>query len=70
MKIVAGLVWYCLGSPDAAQRWRAAHVVRDFAWFGRWEIIEQLFALFPSVDGGRFKIAICRSLSFMPGFGF
>jgi hypothetical protein len=53
--IVAGLVWYCLGSPDAAQRWRAAHVVREYARLGRWKIIERLFKLFDFDDAGAFQ---------------
>jgi hypothetical protein len=55
-KVVAGLVWFCLGSPDAAQRWRAAHVVRHFAAFRRWQIIGHLFSLFDNAaDGGAFQ---------------
>ena len=41
-EIAAGLVWRMLGSPDAVDRWRAAHSVRCFAKFGRWHIIDSL----------------------------
>jgi hypothetical protein len=55
VKAAAALVWRCLGSPDAAQRWRAAHVVRDLASLGRWTVIEQLFSLFAASDAGAFQ---------------
>ncbi len=38
-EIAAGLVWRMLGSPYAEARWRAAHSLRCFARFGRWDII-------------------------------
>jgi hypothetical protein len=60
--VAGGLVWYCLGSPDAAQRWRAAHVVRDLARLGRWKVISHLFQLLRySEDAGAFQ---GRSLPF------
>jgi len=53
--IVAGLVWFCLGSPQAAERWRAAHAVRALARFGRWQVIDALFELFDATDAGAFQ---------------
>jgi len=47
--IAAGLVWLTLGSPFAACRWRAAHSIRCFARFGKWEIIDALIARFYSM---------------------
>jgi NACHT domain len=41
-EIIAGLIWYRLGSPAAADRWRAAHSIRRFAQFEKWEVIDQL----------------------------
>jgi hypothetical protein len=40
--IIAGLVWQKLGSPYAKDRWLAAHSVRCFASFKRWNIINAL----------------------------
>ncbi len=48
--IAAGLVWLKLGSPPAADRWRAAHSVRSFARFGKWEVIDALIRRFYSTD--------------------
>jgi len=36
-EVAAGLVWRTLGAPAAADRWRAAHSIRCFARFGKWE---------------------------------
>lgn len=41
-EIAASLVWLKLGSPLAADRWRAAHSVRRFAKLGRWDVIDLL----------------------------
>jgi hypothetical protein len=43
-EIAASLVWLKLGSPLAADRWRAAHSVRRFAKLGRWDVIEILIS--------------------------
>ncbi|MCK1790761.1 NACHT domain-containing protein [Pseudomonas violetae] len=48
--IAAGLVWYALGSPTAACRWRAAYSLRCFARFGRWDVIDAIFERFSSTD--------------------
>ncbi|MBK9316800.1 MAG: hypothetical protein IPM55_21520 [Acidobacteria bacterium] len=48
--IAAGLVWHMLGSPSAPQRWRAAHSIRCFARFGKWEVIDALIERFYSTD--------------------
>jgi hypothetical protein len=53
--IVAGLIWFCLGSPEATNRWRAAHAVRTLARFGRWEVIDALFDRFDAADAGAFQ---------------
>ncbi len=53
--IVAGLVWFCLGSPEAANRWRAAHAVRTLARFGRWGVIDALFGRFDAAGAGAFQ---------------
>ena len=49
-EVAAGLVWLMLGSPSAAYRWRAAHSIRCFARFGKWEIIDALFVRLNSSD--------------------
>lgn len=48
--IAAGLVWFTLGSPSAATRWRAAHSIRCFARFEKWEIIDAIIGKFHSTD--------------------
>jgi hypothetical protein len=48
--IAAGLVWLTLGSPSAARRWRAAHSIRSFARFGKWEVIDAIISKFYSTD--------------------
>jgi hypothetical protein len=48
--IAAGLVWLTLGSPSAAYRWRAAHSIRSFARFGKWQVIDALIGKFHSTD--------------------
>jgi hypothetical protein len=50
MDIAAGLVWFTLGSPSAAHRWRAAHSIRCFARFGKWEVIDLIMDKFHSTD--------------------
>jgi hypothetical protein len=53
--IAAGVVWRCLGSPSAAQRWRAAHSIRCFARFGKWEVIDALIGRFHSTDAHTYQ---------------
>lgn len=48
--LAAGLVWLKLGSPSAAARWRAAHSIRCFAQFGKWEVIDALVRRFHSTN--------------------
>ena len=54
-EIAAGMVWRVLGSPDAIDRWRAAHCLRSFAKFGRWEVIDNVVARIDRVDAGPFQ---------------
>jgi hypothetical protein len=53
--VASGLVWRRLGSPHAADRWRAAHSVRCFARFERWEIVDALVARFGTKDAHPFQ---------------
>ena len=53
--ISAGLVWRILGSPDAENRWRAAHSIRSFARFGRWKIVDSLVGYLSSKTAGAFQ---------------
>ena len=55
LTIAAGLVWRILGSPNTVDRWRAAHSVRCFARFGRWEIIDTLVHGLDRVSAGPFQ---------------
>ena len=53
--IAVGLIWRVLGSPHAVNRWRAAHCIRRFANFGRWDIVDGIFALFNTTTAGAFQ---------------
>ena len=53
--VTAGLIWFCLGLPDARDRWRAAHAVRTLAKFGRWTVIEELFERLDASSAGPFQ---------------
>lgn len=53
--IAAGLVWRSLGSPYATQRWMAAHSIRCFARFQRWDVIDALMQRFFSTDAHPFQ---------------
>lgn len=50
-EVCSGLVWRMMGSPYAEDRWRAAHSVRCFAKFGRWNVIEALLAKMSAGEG-------------------
>jgi hypothetical protein len=49
-EIVAGLVWLTLGSPRAADRWRAAHAIRCLARFGAWRAVDSLVTKLPTTN--------------------
>ena len=51
----AGLIWFCLGSPNSSDRWYAGHCIRSLAKFGEWEIIENLVSKYKSLDAGTFQ---------------
>jgi hypothetical protein len=53
--ISAGLVWRMLGSPVAADRWRAAHSVRCFARLERWNVVDALVAKLGQKDAHPFQ---------------
>jgi len=55
LEIVSGLVWRMLGSPYASDRWRAAHSIRCFAKFGRWDFIDVLVKKFPATNAHPFQ---------------
>ena len=52
--IAAGLVWQLLGSPRAADRWRAAHSVRRFARLARWGVVDALASKLLSTESKTF----------------
>jgi hypothetical protein len=54
-EIAAGLVWRMLGSPYAEDRWRAAHSMRCFARFGRWNIVDALVSNVCEETAGPFQ---------------
>ncbi|MCK1489731.1 hypothetical protein IVB14_04670 [Bradyrhizobium sp. 180] len=54
-EVVAGLIWFCLGSPEALSRWRASHVVRACARNGRWPLIAKLFSKLNTRGAGAFQ---------------
>lgn len=55
--IFSGMVWRKLGSPDPEDRWRAAHSVRCFARFGRWNVLDALVDNIDRRDAGAFQAA-------------
>lgn len=54
-QVFSGLIWRLLGSPCAVQRWRAAHSLRSFAKFGRWEIVDAVVAKIEGTEAGPFQ---------------
>lgn len=55
VEIAAGLIWRMLGSSHAVDRWRAAHCIRRFARFGRWDIVDKIATLFGKTKAGAFQ---------------
>lgn len=53
--VASGLIWRALGSTHAEDRWHAAHSIRCFAKFGRWEVIEHLVRNIEKKDAGSFQ---------------
>lgn len=54
-EIAAGLIWRVLGSPHAVDRWRAAHCIRRFAKFERWDIVDKVVAAFDTKTAAPFQ---------------
>lgn len=54
-EIAAGLIWRVIGSPHAVDRWRAAHCIRRFAKFGRWDIVDKIVAAFDTKTAEPFQ---------------
>lgn len=57
VQIMAGLTWKTLGAHDAKDRWRAAHAIRCFAKFDRWDVISELISMISMRDAGSFQCA-------------
>lgn len=55
VEIAAGLIWRVLGSPHAGARWRAAHCLRRFAKFGRWDIIDKVVSSYSSKTAASYQ---------------
>lgn len=53
--VASGLIWRMLGSPSAVDRWRAAHCIRRFAKFERWDIVDKLVGSFDLEGAGPFQ---------------
>ena len=58
--IAAGLIWFSLGSPWSATRWRAAHAARSLARFGRWQAMDALIARYSSEDAHPYQASDLR----------
>lgn len=54
-EIAAGLIWRVIGSSHAVDRWRAAHCIRRFAKFGRWDIVDTVVAAFDTKNAEPFQ---------------
>ncbi|MGD0905114.1 MAG: hypothetical protein ABR924_19615 [Terracidiphilus sp.] len=55
IEIAAGITWFMLGSPSAVDRWRAAHSVRSFARFEKWNTIDALVGKYTSTTATPFQ---------------
>lgn len=55
VEVVAGLLWTMLGSPDAHQRWRAAHAVRRCVDMGRRDVFDRLMSHISTTNAGPFQ---------------
>ena len=55
VQAAAGLVWMCLGSPSAEERWRAAHSIRCFAHLDKWEVLDAVMAMIHREDAHPFQ---------------
>ncbi|WP_430419361.1 hypothetical protein [Phenylobacterium sp.] len=55
--VVAGLLWYLLGAPDAATRWRAAHALRRLVELGRTEVLGLLVGFLDRTEATPFQDA-------------
>ena len=55
--IATSFVWRMLGAPTAESRWRAAHSIRCFARFGRWEIVDSLVEHINSKTAGALQVS-------------
>lgn len=54
-ELAAGLLWLRLGSPSAAQRWRAAHAIRCFGHLGRWDVVNAVVSRLDATNAGEFQ---------------
>ena len=54
VEICSGLIWRMLGSPYAADRWRAAHSLRYFVRFERWSVIDAVVERIETTDAEPF----------------
>ena len=54
-EIVAGLLWQRLGSPVAAERWRAAHALRRLVQIGRSDVLPFVVARAETTNAGPFQ---------------
>jgi hypothetical protein len=59
IELAAGLVWFSLGAPSAANRWRAAHSIRCLARFGKWDVIDAIFAYIDMPDASPYQAPEC-----------
>lgn len=55
VEIASGFIWKLLGSPRAADRWRAAHSIRTLANFGKWDVINAVAANFSKENANPFQ---------------
>ncbi len=62
-EVVAGLIWQRLGSPVAAERWRAAHAVRRLVQMGRRDGLLSLVAHLDSNGRGNVGKTIVSRIS-------
>jgi hypothetical protein len=60
--VLAAVIWARLGSGDAFDRWRAAHVVRGLAAQDNWRVIDVLIGNYAQSDAGSHQSPLVKFL--------
>lgn len=55
IEVSSGIIWFSLGSPNAATRWRAAHSIQTLATFGRWDVVAAIVQRYATVTASPYQ---------------